>query len=234
MVDSIVLLLQSQKNTPSPYLNRRIHLLICIITFITSEEDSCYSISSLHTLFFWAGNRLWFLKSNSHETVIRLKVLDGPSDSVLIYNTLESVVHNNAKDKTKMLSRDVIQLPGNILWTGVAMLISWRCFSVSVWNRRSVDPDVKAIQIPTPATAMWEMTIPSSWWASKWLCKKNNDSGGDATEEHHSTFFISFLVHALYLCPPCQGHVSSAQHTFWLLHMMFKFSCYPYLKIHHH
>ena len=80
-----------------------------------------------------------------------------------------------------MLSYDGIQLPGNILWTGVAMLISWRCFSVSVWNRRSVDPDVKAIQIPTPATAMWEITIPSSWWASKWLCKKNKDTVGRCT-----------------------------------------------------
>lgn len=77
-----------------------------------------------------------------------------------------------------MLPYDAIQLPGNILWTGVAMLTSWRCFSVSVWNSRRVDPDVKAIHTPTPATAMWEITIPSSWWASKWLCKKNKGSVG--------------------------------------------------------
>lgn len=58
------------------------------------------------------------------------------------------------------------------------MLTSWRCFSVSVWNSRRVDPDVKAIQTPTPATAMWEITIPSSWWASKWFCKKHKGSVG--------------------------------------------------------
>lgn len=89
-----------------------------------------------------------------------------------------STALENNSDKTKMLPYDAIQLPGNILWTGVAMLTSWRCFSVSVWNRRRVDPDVKAIQTPTPATAMWEITIPSSWWASKWFCKKNKGSVG--------------------------------------------------------
>lgn len=154
----------------NPWLNRRIYLLIYIMTCITSKEESRYSSSSLRTQF-WAteGNRLWFTKANSHETVIRLKVRDRPSDSGLIYNTLE-----NKSDKE---NKNIV-IPGNILWTGVAMLMSWRCFSVSVWKSRSVDPVVKAIQTPTPATAMWEMTIPSSWWASKWLCKKNKDSVG--------------------------------------------------------
>lgn len=50
------------------------------------------------------------------------------------------------------------------------MLMSWRCLRVSVWKRRSVDPEVKATQIPTPAIAMCETTMPSSWWASSWLC----------------------------------------------------------------
>lgn len=60
-------------------------------------------------------------------------------------------------------------LPGSVLWTGVAMLMSCRCSRVSVWKRRSVDPELKAIQIPTPATAMWDTTMPSSWWASSCL-----------------------------------------------------------------
>lgn len=47
-------------------------------------------------------------------------------------------------------------------------MTSCRCLSVSVWNRRSVDPEVKATQMPTPAMAMCETTMPSSWWASSW------------------------------------------------------------------
>lgn len=57
-------------------------------------------------------------------------------------------------------------------------MMSWRCLRVSVWNRRSVDPAVKAIQIPTPATAMCETTMPSSWWASSWLCGAGRGVGG--------------------------------------------------------
>lgn len=118
----------------------------------------------------------------------------------------------------------MIQLPGNILWTGVAMLISWRCFSVSVWNRRSVDPDVKAIQTPTPATAMWEITIPSSWWASKWLCKKNKLSlrkhyiiqpSLSASQYRHCVYVLHAKNKAHFLC--------FAQDMSWLLHKMLPF-----------
>lgn len=187
-------------------LNRRIHLLTYIITFITSKEESYYSTSSLHT-FFCASNKLWFTKANSHETVTRLKARDGSSDSGLIYDTLEN---DSDKAKTKMLSYDVIQLPGSILWTGVAMLISWRCFSVSVWKRRSVDPDVKAIQIPTPATAMWEITIPSSWWASKWLCKKNKDSVGRCNWKSFNLRYQLFSVGTVSLSSASRTKLASS------------------------
>ncbi|TNN40543.1 hypothetical protein EYF80_049292 [Liparis tanakae] len=38
-----------------------------------------------------------------------------------------------------------------------------RCSRVSVWKRRRVEPELKAIQMPTPATTMWDTTMPSSW-----------------------------------------------------------------------
>lgn len=49
--------------------------------------------------------------------------------------------------------------------------MSCRCSRVSVWKRRKVDPELKAIQMPTPATTMWDTTMPSSWWASNCLCR---------------------------------------------------------------
>lgn len=63
-------------------------------------------------------------------------------------------------------------LPGSILWTGVAMLMSCRCSRVSVWKRRSVEPELKAIHMPTPATTMCDTTMPSSWWASNCLWRR--------------------------------------------------------------
>lgn len=68
-------------------------------------------------------------------------------------------------------------LPGSTLWTGVAMLMSCRCSSVSVWKRRSAEPELKAIQMPTPATTMWDTTMPSSWWASSCLWEGESRAG---------------------------------------------------------
>lgn len=63
-------------------------------------------------------------------------------------------------------------------------MMSCRCLRVSVWKRRSVDPEVKAIQIPTPDTAMCETTMPSSWWASSWLWKvRDKVTGGHRWHE---------------------------------------------------
>ena len=66
-------------------------------------------------------------------------------------------------------------LPGSVLWTGVAMLMSCRCSRVSVWKRRRVEPELKAIQMPTPATTMWDTTMPSSWWASSCLWREGTE-----------------------------------------------------------
>lgn len=71
--------------------------------------------------------------------------------------------------RSLIISNDV--LPGRVLCTGAAMLMSCRCSIVSVWKRRKVDPELKAIQMPTPATTMWDTTMPSSWWASNCLCR---------------------------------------------------------------
>lgn len=51
----------------------------------------------------------------------------------------------------------------------VAMLISCRCSSVSVWKRRMEEPEEKAIQTPLPAFTMCVTLTASSWCASK-LC----------------------------------------------------------------
>jgi hypothetical protein len=40
-----------------------------------------------------------------------------------------------------------------------------------------VDPELKAIQIPTPATTMWDTTMPSSWWASNCLWRGEREKG---------------------------------------------------------
>lgn len=52
----------------------------------------------------------------------------------------------------------------------VAMLISCRCSSVSVWKRRMEEPEEKAIQTPLPAFTMCVTLTVSSWCASKLCC----------------------------------------------------------------
>lgn len=52
----------------------------------------------------------------------------------------------------------------------VAMLISCRCSSVSVWKRRMEEPAEKAIQTPLPAFTMCVTLTASSWCASKLCC----------------------------------------------------------------
>lgn len=52
----------------------------------------------------------------------------------------------------------------------VAMLISCRCSSVSVWKRRMEEPEEKAIQTPLPAFTMCVTLTASSWCASKFCC----------------------------------------------------------------
>lgn len=52
----------------------------------------------------------------------------------------------------------------------VAMLISCRCSSVSVWKRRMEEPEEKAIQTPLPAFTMCVTLTASSWCASKLCC----------------------------------------------------------------
>lgn len=52
----------------------------------------------------------------------------------------------------------------------VAMLISCRCSSVSVWKRRMEEPEEKAIQTPLPAFTMCATLTVSSWCASKLCC----------------------------------------------------------------
>lgn len=58
----------------------------------------------------------------------------------------------------------------------VAMLISCRCSSVSVWKRRMEEPEEKAIQTPLPAFTMCVTLTASSWCASKLCC--GTDGGG--------------------------------------------------------
>lgn len=56
----------------------------------------------------------------------------------------------------------------------VAMLISCRCSSVSVWKRRMEEPKEKAIQTPLPALIMCVTLASASGWASKVCCQKGN------------------------------------------------------------
>ena len=60
--------------------------------------------------------------------------------------------------------------PGSRKVVLVAMLISCRCSSVSVWKRRMEEPEEKAIQTPLPAFTMWVTLTASSWCASKLCC----------------------------------------------------------------
>lgn len=86
--------------------------------------------------------------------------------STVIFNSLwvfETLCQSQSEDYV---------LPGSILWTGVAMLMSCRCSRVSVWKRRSVEPELKAIHMPPPATTMCDTTMPSSWWASNCLWRR--------------------------------------------------------------
>lgn len=59
----------------------------------------------------------------------------------------------------------------------VAMLISCRCSSVSVWKRRMEEPEEKAIQTPLPAFTMCVTLTASSWCASK-LCYGTEEGVG--------------------------------------------------------
>lgn len=60
--------------------------------------------------------------------------------------------------------------PGSRKVVLVAMLISCRCSSVSVWKRRMEEPEEKAIQTPLPAFTMCVTLTASSWCASKLCC----------------------------------------------------------------
>lgn len=59
----------------------------------------------------------------------------------------------------------------------VAMLISCRCSSVSVWKRRMEEPEEKAIQTPLPAFTMCVTLTASSWCASKLCCGQSGGVG---------------------------------------------------------
>lgn len=60
--------------------------------------------------------------------------------------------------------------PGSRKVVLVAMLISCRCSSVSVWKRRMEEPEEKAIHTPLPAFTMCVTLTASSWCASKLCC----------------------------------------------------------------
>lgn len=63
--------------------------------------------------------------------------------------------------------------PGRRKVVLVAMLISCRCSSVSVWKRRMEEPEEKAIQTPLPAFTMCVTLTASSWCASKLCCGRD-------------------------------------------------------------
>lgn len=67
--------------------------------------------------------------------------------------------------------------PGRRKVVLVAMLISCRCSSVSVWKRRMEEPEEKAIQTPLPAFTMCVTLTASSWYASK-LCYGTEEGVG--------------------------------------------------------
>lgn len=60
-------------------------------------------------------------------------------------------------------------VPGLCKDTRVEMLISCRCSSVSVWNRRIEEPSLKAIQTPPPARTIWAtLTMGSGCTSNLW------------------------------------------------------------------